>query len=578
MLMVGFLAAAAVISVATLLMSGERTSKAVEVTQRSLERINQALVAYVALNGRLPCPAGVADGKAAPETATNTCTSGAGIVPWRTLGLTEDIALDGWNRLISYRVLDGATGLTQTDGASMVNCDTKLPYGAEVLPANGLCRTDHKNLDTQYLKSKGLVVSDNSTLINGVAFVLISHGESGSGAYQPSGIQTPLPTSAHELANTAAGGTYYRDIHSAPGTDPGNNQHFDDILTWMTISDVVRKSGLSARDWSPTEVPAITAASMQNMNTTGQGHFNVASGSNGSFSATTTSSSSGTTATLAFGAGASSVYSSCSWWPTPFLLYNSADRFTLSLYLEFAISSTSRGNTDFGGFLIGFLPSISSAGVTTVINNNLCGEDGRSRNLGWAYDPSVSEDPGNLPSPRFGVELDSYSGSGVNDPDYNHLAVDFDGTTHNNILASNCSSFPDSYHTNNGTADCYTSGSDAWLRNGLQKFHRMRIEVTPRDTTCPSSYSSRLKAWVIPETVCPDGSADAFCTAAKTVSTAFSPSLPLTAGVIALDRCIAAPAINLFDQLYFGIMATNRSGTSAAVYFRNLDATAYLTP
>ena len=142
--MVGFLLAVATVFAANLIFRTERGAAAAEVTQANMTRIREAVVAYVALNQRLPCPAAPTDGRAAPETATtitDPCASPSGVVPWRTLGLTEESALDGWNRLISYRVLDGATGLTQADGASMVNCDTKVPYGADVLPANGLCTT-----------------------------------------------------------------------------------------------------------------------------------------------------------------------------------------------------------------------------------------------------------------------------------------------------------------------------------------------------------------------------------------------------------------------------------------------------
>ena len=122
--MVGFLLAVATVFAANLIFRTERGAAAAEVTQANMTRIREAVVAYVALNQRLPCPAAPTDGRAAPETATTIikpdCDSRGGVVPWRTLGLTEESALDGWNRLISYRVLDGATGLTQADGASMV--------------------------------------------------------------------------------------------------------------------------------------------------------------------------------------------------------------------------------------------------------------------------------------------------------------------------------------------------------------------------------------------------------------------------------------------------------------------------
>lgn len=572
-----------------MILRASRGALQVEVTQANLGKINDAIVAYVAINGRLPCPAvpSANDGKAYPESAVATCGTANGVIPWKTLGISPDTALDGWNRLVSYRVFDGARGLTQDQGASLVFCDTKVPYGADVLATNGLCQDPvdplKRNLDTQYLAGKGLTVSNAGNPIKGVAYVLISHGESGYGAYSPGGSREQMPTSAPELANTNAAGTYYQNNHSTPGTDPGSASHFDDILAWTGIQDLAKRSGLTARDWPDPDPPAITAATMSNMNTAGPGHFNATTGSGGTFAATSSTSEGVSTATLAFGAGVSSIYSSCAWWPRSFRLFNSVDRFTLSMYLEFAVADNTRGGTDFGGFLVGFLPYRSSAGVLTVIDNSLCGESAFARNLGWAYDATVvnPSDRGNLPSPRFGVEFDAFPNQGVNylDPPYNHLAVDFDGTKHDNALAADCLDTVDTYQYDGGNSaspQCYTSSSNAWLRSGLSKFHRMRLEVTPGDSTCPSS-SARLKVWVLPESACPDGTSDVTCKAAKAVSQPFVPTLPLASGVVALNRCIPAPIpANVFDQVYFGIMASNRSGTTAAVYFRNLDATASL--
>ncbi|MGB8300420.1 MAG: hypothetical protein WCE67_05180, partial [Azonexus sp.] len=76
-----------------------------------------------------------------------------------------------------------------------------------------------------------------------------------------------------------------------------------------------------------------------------------------------------------------------------------------------------------------------------------------------------------------------------------------------------------------------------------------------------------------------DGASDTTCLATKAVTQPFSPTLPLAAGIVALNRCIPASIPgSLFDQVYFGIMASNRSGTSPAIYLRNLDAAAYLAP
>lgn len=568
----------AVFFASSLILRTSRASGQVDITLANLAKINEAIIAYVAVNGRLPCPANPAtqDGIAKPDTPTNACTNGGGVVPWSTLGISQDIVQDGWYRLISYRVLDGGTGLTQASGASMVNCDIKIPYGYAQLPGNGLCQDPSnpsvRNLDTQFLAGKGLQVNNAATILsNSVAYVLISHGESGFGAYFPDGNRLQLPTNAHELANTNAGSPFYQDEHSAPGTDPSAATHFDDILLWTTIVDLAKKAGLGARDWPDPTPPSISATSLQNMNTTGSGHFNATTTAGGdTFSATSTTSDGAATTTLAYGAGAGGRHSSCAWWPTAFNMYNGTDRLTLRMYLEFATDNASHA---FSGFTVGFLPG------SVAINNLLCGDETMARGLGW--DNGTASPPlGNLPSPRFAVEFDAFSNLGASDPIYNHLAIDFNGTNHGVATsASQCSPFANSYHNFSGNPaypDCYTGPDSSWLRDGLTRFHRLRVEVTARDTTCPGGEAPRIKVWILPESVCPDGTTDATCLAAKQLSQSFVPTTPLPAGIQALNRCVAAPVPStVFDQMFFGITASNRSGTSDIVYFRNLDAAVY---
>lgn len=571
------LLAVVVVFAGDLFKRSSRGSGQIDLTRDNLDKINAALIGYVTTNGRLPCPAkpDTANGQAEPNTATSACTAPTGVVPWGTLSIPAETAMDGWNRLISYRVLDGAMGLTQAEGASMVNCDSHRPYSVDPLPANGLCKPDHSNLASQYLANKGLVVNNLGTLINGVAFVLISHGESGNGAYLSGGQRLQLPASTTELANTGATSPFYQSAHSAPGTDPAAVGHFDDILVWMRIDDLIKKSGLNERNWPDPKPPEISAATLSNMTTASSDRFNASTVATGeSFAATTSVSEGQSTPTLAFGAGLTNQFANCAWWPTPFQLFNGVDTFTLRMYLEFSIADVSRAGgsaDDFGGFVIGFLPFKSSSGVPTVIDTSLCGDTKFARNIGWANEGGR----GVLPSPRFGIEYDPSIDSF--DPPSNHLAIDFSGTHHGSD-ASQCSPLSNSYQYDLGDSNspqCYTGSDAQWLREGLDKFHRMRIEISARDAAC--SGGPKMQAWVIPQSVCPDGSADALCIASRSLTNAFAPTSPLPLGVVVLNRCIAAPSpSNLFDQVYFGIAAANgRSSISPALFIRNLGAGIY---
>ena len=201
------------------------------VTDASLARVSKALVEFASLNRRLPCPArgNLDTGDADPDAATATCTTADGVVPWRTLALRSEDALDGWGRKISYRVFDGAAGLTQADGASMSNCNTSL--GAPIdatLAAGSLCKPGGPppNTPAQFLAARApmLVVEDQGTTRNGNAFVLISHGETGYGAYvaEAASGRTTLPSAGgKEIVNTQAGGTYWILPQSAPGVAAG---------------------------------------------------------------------------------------------------------------------------------------------------------------------------------------------------------------------------------------------------------------------------------------------------------------------------------------------------------------------
>ncbi len=188
-----------------------------QLTQARMERIRAALHAFAATQGRLPCPSDGAldEGLAVPPTAVDDCTNRDGTVPWVSLGLQSHDALDGWGRKISYRVLDGVTGLTQAGG--IVSAGTA-----------------------------GLSVNDTGALQSVYAWVLVSHGASGLGAWLDGGAQLlPLPASASEFANTQAPPAVYmrqeeRVVDLNPATAPN---HFDDVLLFESVVELKKVAG-----------------------------------------------------------------------------------------------------------------------------------------------------------------------------------------------------------------------------------------------------------------------------------------------------------------------------------------------
>ena len=72
-------------------------------TRAALDQARAALMAFAAVNGRLPCPAvGGAPGQGSePAINAGGCTNIRGLLPWETLGV---VAIDGWGRRLGYAV------------------------------------------------------------------------------------------------------------------------------------------------------------------------------------------------------------------------------------------------------------------------------------------------------------------------------------------------------------------------------------------------------------------------------------------------------------------------------------------
>lgn len=542
-------------------------------TARRLDIVRNALADFVSTQEYLPCPAnGAANtGLSDPVGPSVNCNSPDGTVPWKTLGIPEDAEFDGWNRRISYRVYAGNTGLTQPSGASMVHCDARKAGGALVIAANGLCATDHSNLSDQFLAGKGLSFNDNGATTSQIAFVLISHGSSGLGAWLPGGTRMQLPAvgNLEETANSNAGGIYYRKPASDIAIAPTDANHFDDVLLVAGIEELARRSGLAARDWPEGNIE-LTAGTTTNMTTASTNRFNTSTAPGGQVIGTTltTGSSGQSYVTLDFAAGgAGAYYANCIWWPQSLITYNGVDRFAINLFLEFSTADGSRSGgayDDLGGMVVGFLPK------STVIAPNLCGRDDVSTYLGWENNSG----DGNLPDPRFGLEYDAYKHVPTNDQTSGHLSLVYSGVTHGST-ASSCSPALDSY---NGTT-CYTGPANSWLRDGLTSFHRLRMKISPRDADC-SGNAPKLTAWLLPYAVCADANNAAVCADQANLNTEFAPAT-LPTGAVTLSGCIGTPApSDAYDQVYFGLTMANRNTgyAGSGMYVRNLYFQSRLLP
>lgn len=253
-----------------------------QVTQTRLEVIETALALFIAQNYRLPCPAnGALDatnsavplaGVEAVDVALTACTltnQQGGVVPWKALGLALADVTDGWGNVMTYRVDDtmirpqsmnltlcspGGTGAVDVSSTGLhLRCNSACT--AATFP--GSCTSTSTVVAGRGIRVRdiaGNLLADPSvTPSTGVAYVVISHGENGAGAYLPSGglLTAGTPVSGTEelknaanLANTPAATFHLVDN---PSNYADGMSHFDDLVLRKTQIAAATKALLGPR-------------------------------------------------------------------------------------------------------------------------------------------------------------------------------------------------------------------------------------------------------------------------------------------------------------------------------------------
>ena len=233
--------------------------------------IKSALMNFIARNNRLPCPAiatlasgAAGDGveAATPGTCTGTILSAGvatGEIPWVSLGLSSDAAIDGYSNRFTYQVTVAATNLNAQTVMGMKGVITIHSAGpgafgspsAAVSPGNQLndCRTDTS------------VAYTPATTNNPCAavVVVVSHGADTYGAYTDGGVPIAFPasvTGAYAPANADGDSKFVMKPFSGASANP-----FDDVVLALTPNDLI--GGLT------------TAGNMQSAQATINANFNL---------------------------------------------------------------------------------------------------------------------------------------------------------------------------------------------------------------------------------------------------------------------------------------------------------------
>ena len=255
------------ITMAAAITNALTASQRLSTTTARMQAIDAALVQFVMQQKRLPCPADGAlastNAGAGAEGVRNAagCTGNeaGGVVPWRSLGLSEQDATDGWNHRFTYRI---PVALAADSALDMSWCDPAgTEGGATPRACNTSCTSSSLSVctpPTAFLATRGLQVRNVAGTVimdpanapyTGAAYVVISAGPSGGGAYLYSGqLSTSTTTDGTEEAKNYANlalGAYYVDDSISDGA--GAATHFDDIVSRPALLTVINKAGLGPR-------------------------------------------------------------------------------------------------------------------------------------------------------------------------------------------------------------------------------------------------------------------------------------------------------------------------------------------
>ena len=221
-------------------------------TQKILKEINEAMIGFALVNGRLPCPA-------APGTPTGTVGAGLeravgvppvptcpganalGVVPWVTLGVSE---VDAWGRRFTYRVTDW-----YSDRILALNT-VQAP-----LPAPQICVGNPTNASFALCSPGDMDIRVGPALAlvaTRIPAVIVSHGKNGRGGYLPNGNQmtcpavpppvpAPPPPTPEEIENAdcPTNNPLLFISHEQTSSSAAVGE-FDDIVSWVVPASLMK--------------------------------------------------------------------------------------------------------------------------------------------------------------------------------------------------------------------------------------------------------------------------------------------------------------------------------------------------
>lgn len=203
-------------------------NKSIQITKENQENAMKMLAVYVMKTGGLPKPSGATltgEQRGFQGGAHEEQGIAIGILPYKTLGIPEKVAKDGWNRYFTYAMSSNLfhhpSTLTRHHGPGQ-----KLDhYLSQHTSPIQIMNQDHHPLTRK---------------TDLVAAVLVSHGKLGFGAFDKNGQRqmNQVKKSALEEINADTTATFIDAPHSIEA-----HAYFDDMVIWATRDSLLTVYG-----------------------------------------------------------------------------------------------------------------------------------------------------------------------------------------------------------------------------------------------------------------------------------------------------------------------------------------------
>ena len=271
------------------LYSRAHAQQELDATYDNIDTVTEALSVYVEGKGRLPCPADPSADEKTFGQERKACdqTTRNGILPFVTLGISRQAAMDGWGRYYTYAVspvfarTNDRSGAIADNGKIHGRCrhkgwvDPGDRYNRNAIKARFCCADQSPpafdvDSDLIILHTTGGALSPvrspgisnsyddltrstttrtgntdvpfiDTTPVEAPAFVLVSHGKDGRGAWLGNGTDHKYnsPDSGPELTNANNGQVF---VDGPWNLVPGP-AYYDDIVRWMSQDSIMAAHG-----------------------------------------------------------------------------------------------------------------------------------------------------------------------------------------------------------------------------------------------------------------------------------------------------------------------------------------------